>query len=462
MSHCKQMLLPLVFISFLVSCQAPTSAASASVSEATSPSTVSSASVVSTSTVTTTPLSKALRHLKKGFRVWTLFRCSYQASSYATTSIADGKEVLLKTADKEYASRALSIDSQGELVDKGSSFTYYGGDKDDLLYQKNLNYKNEPFDNYSLMGKNRFGASFYNPFENLDAENLSETGSGDYDFSEGFGRELVSWFGYSLSEIKDRPVLLSSLHLEGEEITSLDFSYQEDTSRKVPFVCTFHLDFKDTGDGFDYTPLEPLKDDGTDKTALQQAFGSLGSNFCCRYQLTPGEMKLVTGQTWLIYYTGESIYFDLDCYYSVPGLSKGDILMKKAKPEDSELTVYVYSSDKKAFESNSTTAVYADELLDYSGISMAFFTKTASGYQVRSPYESSLFSALEPLEARNVWISSQANGTAVTLDSAGLPTIKETYENDSMGFGENETVTVSFSAKGNCVLPDSVSAATIA
>lgn len=355
----------------------------------------------------------------------------------------------------------LVYDSIVGAKDNNSIPRYYHFDSKGYLQERLLNEKNETYDNSLTTGGIRYETRFYNPFEMLDEEDVVDNKDGSYTLKEGFARQVASWFGYSFSEIEDRTLKKALITLEGEAFKSLSLVYNPVAVPLSNLVGEFQIKFAATGSAMSLPALTPLQDDGTDKTALVSAFQSLGNNFTCTFLLKSGTMNLVTSQKWKIYFAGDSVYYDCDIYSSVPGLTTGDLYMTKAAASDSFLTLYDYDSPTKKFNKTTAKTTYDAEKPSYSAISTNFFSKSSSDYVCRFGYETSVFAALEPPRARYDAYTLAADSCKISIDNLGFPSIKETFLNDSMGFGEEETITVSYSDVGTTTIPTAVTSATL-
>lgn len=294
----------------------------------------------------------------------------------------------------------------------------------------------------------------------LDEEDVTDNKDGTYALKEGFARQVASWFGYSFDHIQDRSLVKASLTLSGDSFQTFVLAYQsKQVSPLIRLIGEFHIAFGASGSAIALPALTPLLDDGTDKSALLNAFQALGNNFTCTFTLKSGQMNLITSQKWKIYFAGENVYYDNDLYYSVPGLSTGDLYMTKAVSSDAFLSIYSYDSPTAAFKKLSSQTTYDEEKPSYADISTNFFSKSESDYVCQSGYEASVFAALEPPRARYDSYTYAADSCRISIDSAGLPSVKETFLNSSMGWGEEETVTLTYSDVGTTTIPAAVTSA---
>lgn len=427
--------------------------------------TVTSSSVslpASSSSLTPSPLTLAIASIKAGFDATAYIRESYLDSNGQVASNGQAQRVVLDSNKKEAVVKTLTYDATTGAKDNDSIPRYYHADEKGFLQERLLNEKNVIYDNDLTTGGIRYETSFYNPFEMLDEEDVTNNNDGTYALKEGFARQVASWFGYSFDHIQDRSLVKASLTLSGGSFQTFVLAYQsKQVSPLVRLIGEFHIAFSASGSAIALPALTPLSDDGTDKSALINAFQALGNNFTCTFTLKSGEMNLITSQKWKIYFAGESAYYDTDLYYSTPGLSTGDLYMTKAASSDAFLSVYSYDSPTTTFKKSSAQTTYDEERPSYTAISTNFFSKSQSEYVCQSGYETSVFAALEPSRARYNPYTYAADSCRISIDSARLPSIKETFLNASMGFGEEETVTVTYSDVGTTTIPKAVTSATL-
>jgi hypothetical protein len=443
----------------LVSCQGAGSSTNSSASPISS---ASSSSPSSTSASSIDPLSQAVSSLKAGFDATAYIRESYYSSYGRVVSNGQAERVVLDSTKKEAVVKTLTYNAATGAKDNDSIPRYYHSDDKGYLQERLLNEKNEVYDNSITTGGIRYETRFYNPFEMLDAEDVTDNKDNTYTLKEGFAREVASWFGYSFSAIEDRTLKKALLTRDGDAFTTFSLVYDSVTTPSLAkLVGEFQISFAATGSALSLPELAPLSDDGTDKTALSAAFQKLGNNFTCTFLLKSGSMNLITSQKWKIYFDSNSVYYDADLYNTASGLTTGDLYMTKSTATDSVLTVYDYDSPSAIFKKTTSTTTYDDEKPSYGAISTNFFSKTSTDYTCKKGYEPSVFAALEPPRARYYAYTLAADSCVVGVDSSGLPSVKETFLNNSMGFGEEETVTVSYSDVGTTSIPTAVTSATL-
>ena len=434
--------------------------------------------VVTNFTTTTTStssaveeISNAITELKKGFNATIDFKGSFIEDGYYYSYQYPGQFLYKNTEEEKLlASRNLDYDAYGNVVDNNSSFTYYGGDSDGLLYQKSLNYKNEVYNNYSTTDSMYFNALFSNPFEMLNIYNVSKGEDGTYLIVESYARTICTWFGIDLSYFSQRKFESAYFTVANDEFDSFNVVYKGIRYGQAILSCVLNVSFTDTGSDYTYNELKPLEDDGTDKTNLKNAFEKLDvDNFTLDYKLTPGAMNMVSGSGSKYYFTGDKVYLDNDTYYSVPGLSTGDVLF--TLPNNSKtvnMDVRTYNETSKTFNlvtgsdlSNVYKVSYNDLLPLISDINLAFFTTEDGGntYKVRSGYASSVFAQFLPKTLYSDLMVNNAKDITITFNDSGLPIINMTFFYDLGGdgsFGEYETITLKYTNAGDTQLPDEV------
>lgn len=426
------------------------------------PSSNASSPLPSSSAPSKDSLALAVASLKAGFDATAYIQESYLNSYGQVVSNGQAERVVLDSSKNEAVVKTLTYDAAIGAKDNDSLPRYYHADSKGYLQQRLLNEKNEVYDNNLTTNGVRFETNFFNPFEMLDEEDVTDNKDGTYALKEGFARQVASWFGFSFSNIQDRPLSKASLTLKDDAFKSLSLVYEPATTASMnQLVGEFHISFSATGSAMSLPALTPLEDDGTDKTALASAFQKLGSNFTCTFLLKAGQMNLITSQKWKIYFAGENVYYDTDLYSTAAGLTTGDLYMTKAVDTDASLTIYDYDSPSKIFKKTTSKTTYDAEKPSYAAISTNFFSKSSADYVCRAGYETSVFAALEPPRARYAAYTLAADSCQVSIDSAGLPSIKETFLNDSMGFGEEETITVSYSDVGTTTIPATVKSAAL-
>lgn len=401
----------------------------------------------SASTSKETSITKGLKKLKKGFRAKMTYIASNSSSS---TNVAREVVLLSNSHNNFYATRDLAFDSKQEVVDNDSKFDYYSLDDKGLLYKESLNSKNKVISDYRFNNNAYFDSVYSNPFETLDENNITINADGDYDVPVSFTRYLVSFFGLDVSSFQDRELDHSTISFFGDEVSKIELLYKA----KDTYVFSFTLEIEESGD-FDFAQRQPIEDDGTDKSKLESAFKKLESNnYTMSFSITGGAMNLITNRKWKLYFDGEKIFVDQDLYYTIPGLSVGDYLLKKDTKQ--VFSAYTYQSDISAFKKAQERVSYEDELLD-SSPSMNFFTKNKdSTYSVPSSLAYCLMDYLEPKIARSNAYTLGAKSISITIDSHGLPVITSQFDY-STGLTDTGTIVTSFSKVNETTLPDYVS-----
>ena len=414
-------------------------------------------------------LVNAITNLKSGFDAVINFKGTFiengQFYQYALPL-----EMLYKNNENErlIAQRELDYDKNGEVVDNDSKFVYYGGDESGLLFAKTLNYKNEVINSYVTSNGSYFNSLYYNPFEMLNESNLKSLGDGQYEINEGFGRQVASWLGVNLdSYFTDRTYAATLLTLENGEFKSFELKYLPKSYTKgLNLNCNLKFDFKKTGN-FDYEGLATLDDDGTDKTKLKEALDLISeTNYTLDLKVTPGELNMLTGTGYKFYFAGDDIFVDLDTFYTVSGLTNGDVLLTLPNgSKDANFYVKTYSENDNKFITSDDVAqgfkISFNELVaKYNDISLNFFTTEDNGttYKTRDGYAKSVFNALLPSIVKSDYWAVNATDIQVSFQSDGAPifTLKFFYSMSNDDFGEIATITLKFSNVGTTTLPEEV------
>lgn len=431
-------------------------------------------------------IKKALDALKIGFHSKVSFKVTEYNSNTDTTSIAIGREVILKAAGgySVYGARQLSFNARGELKDSTEPFSYYYSDDEGTMYQENLTYDNKVIADYRITQDNYFESIFYNPFELLDEEDFYYIDKGNYYISEGPARQIASWFVSDINNYTNRKMQdncyfvlnngrFESFHMNFEDKTGFNKEYKE--------ILSLSIRFEDTGNDVSFQHTSPLND-SLDRTSLINAFENLsGKSYTLDYVLTPDSMGLERPIHQTYYYDGDNIYIDNIEEGSVKGFDYGDLLLKKQT--DGTMQGYSYGSSLK-FEKDTTilSGLEKEEYLPkFKDISPYFFTpKGNDTYTVKNQYLLSVYCELQPLlmncsrssnpniiedeiitdKTEKLYYSENAfaaSSIEVTIKD-NVPTINLKYINDAMGFANEELITITFDNIGSTKLPSEVTA----
>lgn len=477
----KSLVLPLLFLAAITSCSTTNTSSSSPISDnSTSQETTSSSSLTdsssslpdsSSSETTDASLSSALKAIKTGYDAIVSFTGSYGGSSDYTWDSFTLQEVL--KSHEYYARRDVSLNRDGSLSLESSMapFTIVEADEDGYNYSKALSASNEAIDVYDdpSYANTRFEMRYYNPFSFLGLDDFTLTDN-QYHIPEAQAMAIASRFDVSISTYEDRAFDAAYFTIEDNEFVSFSYSYKvkESSGNNLRFSLTIR--FQETGEDIQHPTINPISDDSSDKSALKTAFEKVsGDNFTLTFTLTPGSMNMVSGRKYRFYFDGTNIFVYTNLYYSTPSLVTGDYLF--TPNGNGQMTLSLYNSSTKSFEPyNEYMEGYQNQKPALRSISMNLFNNTNGTYTPNSSIGSNttlicraLFNSFIPQILHSNTMKYNANSLSIEIDTNGYPSITETFFYDMSGdgsgnFGENETVTITYSNVGTTTLPEEVRA----
>lgn len=413
-------------------------------------------------------LKKALDNLKLGYNAIASFRGSYVSGSELESQAFTRQQIL--KSHEFFAERDIELNDDGELTEasKATRFSIVKADEEGENYAMALSNANEAVPDHEDPDHagSRFDPIYANPFAYLDEDDCLQNGS-SYAIPEGQARLIAEHFGVNIDPYVERPFGHANLFLEGDSFSS--FSFQYDRVRKSGNLVQFSLtlDFLATGD-IDEPSIDPIEDDGSDKTALSSAIEKVsGDNFTLTVTLTPGVLMMTSPFKYRFYFDGTRIFAYTNLYYSTPSLGRGDFLFLPSSNGNMTLNAYDYTNNVFVAQEGSRDP-YAEQKPSIDKISMSLLSNDEGTYKANlgggnnsSLVHEALFNSFIPQILHNDSMKYSANGLSIAIDDNGYPSITETFFYDMSGdgtFGENETLTITYSDVGTTVLPSEVTA----
>lgn len=422
----------------------------------------------STPSVDEEALNEALSSIKRGYNGIATFRGSYMSGSSLASQTFTRQQIL--KSHEFFAKRDVTLDTSGNLTDasEATRFSIVKADEDGNNYARALSSENTEVDDYEDpdIAGTRFDPVYDNPFAYLSADDCVKRGN-SYDIPEGQARLIVEHFGVNIDPYVERPFDHATLILGDNGFTNFSLIYERITQSGNELQFSFTLRLLATGD-IEEPVIDPIKDDGTDKTALTSAIEKVsGNNFTLTVTLTPGTLMMTSPFKYRFYFDGTRIFAYTNLYYSAPSLGNGDFVLLPSG--DGNMTLHGYN-----FSSNSFVAQegvydpYADQKPAIDEISMSLISNDEGSYVANldggnnsSLVHEALFYSFLPQIMNSSSMKYSANGLSIAIDDKGYPSITETYFYDMSGdggFGENETLTITYSDVGTTVLPAEVTA----
>lgn len=427
----------------------------------------SSEDLSSSSQTGDTALVEALAQLKEGYNATAVFRGNY-ISSGSLESQSFSRQQMLNSHDF-FALRDVAFDNDGNLTQESlqTRFEIVKADEEGDNYALALSSGNEQiadYDNPSYAGT-RFDPIYDNPFAYLGVDDFTKNGN-SYDIPEGHARLIAEHFGVNVAPYVERPFDHASFVLGDEGFASFSFGYELITQSGNLLRFSLGLNFLETGNVAEPV-IDPIEDDGTDKSGLEQAIKKVsGDNFTLTVTLTPGALMMMSPFKYRFYFDGTRVFAYTNLYYYTPSLGSGDFVLLPSEDGNMTLNAYDYTSNSFILQEG-TQDPYAEQKPAIDKISMALLTNVGGSYSANLGGGSNsllvheaLFNSFIPEIIHSNTMKYSANGLSIAIDDNGYPSITETffYDMSGDGFGENETLTITYSDVGTTVLPDEVSA----